>query len=110
MRGSQPPWRRRIARERIKILFNLAKETFKKDRKKSRRYIELMRKIGLRYNVRLPKDIKRSFCKKCNTLLVPSETSIVRLDKREKTVRVKCLVCGKIYRYPYGREKWDSQK
>jgi len=101
----KPEWQRRIARERIRILFELAKKNLDEHPERSKRYIQLMRKIGLRYNVRLPKNIKRSFCKNCNTLLVPGKTSIIRLNRREKTVRVKCLVCGKIYRYPYGRKK-----
>ena len=101
----KPEWERRIAKERIRILFKLAKKSFDEHPERSRRYIQLMRKIGLRYNVRLPRDVKRSFCKDCNTLLIPGKSSVVRLDMREKTVRVKCLVCGKIYRYPYGRGK-----
>jgi ribonuclease P protein subunit RPR2 len=99
----KPQWQRRIARERIKILFDLAKKSLEKYPERSRRYVELLRKIGLKYNVRLSKNIKRSICKNCNQLLIPGKTSTVRLSK--KTVIVKCLECGKIYRYPYSRKK-----
>jgi len=102
MRKSQKPdWQQKIARERIEILFSLAKKEFKKHSERSKRYIELARKIGLRYNVRLSKEMKRKFCKKCNSLLISSKTEQVRIDSKSKTIMRKCLNCGKIYRYPY---------
>lgn len=91
----------KIARERISILFSLAEKEFKKHPERSKRYIQLARKIGLRYNVRLSKELKRKFCKKCNSLLIPGLTSLVRTDSKTKTINVRCLSCNKIYRYPY---------
>lgn len=93
-------WQQKIARERIKILFELAEKEFEKHPERSRRYIELARKIGMRYNVRLGK-LKRKFCKNCNTLLKPGVTSNVMLDTKNKTVVVICKNCQKIYRYRY---------
>ncbi len=102
-RGRKPEWQRKIAKERIKILFELAEKEFKKHPERSKRYIQLARKIGLRYNVRLTKEQKRKFCKNCNSLLLPGVSCKVRLDKNKKTVSIKCLNCNKIYRYPYKR-------
>ncbi len=96
----KPDWQQDIAEERIEILFNLAEKEFKKHPERSKRYIELARKIGLRYNVRFPKELKRQFCKKCNSILIGS-TKQVRIDSKTKTIAIKCLNCGKIYRYPY---------
>jgi len=95
----------KIAKERIQILFGLAKKELKKHPKRSRRYVELARKIGLRYNIRLPKKMKREFCKKCNSLLVLGLTSQVRIRSKDNLIIVKCLVCDKIYRYPYRKKK-----
>ena len=100
-RARKPEWQIRIAKERIERLLDLAKESFEKHPERSRRYIELARKIGLRYNIRLTKEQKRSFCKKCNQLLIPGKTSLVKLDKEKKILIVKCLNCNNIYRYPY---------
>ena len=102
-RGRKPEWQRKIAKERIKILFELAEKEFKKHPERSKRYIQLARKIGLRYNIRLTKEQKRKFCKNCNSLLLPGVSCKVRLDKNKKTVSIKCLNCNKIYRYPYKR-------
>jgi ribonuclease P protein subunit RPR2 len=99
--GRKPAWQIRIAKERIKILFDLALKEFKKHPERSRRYIQLLRKIGLRYNVRLPKELKRKFCKKCFNLFIPGYSCEIRLNDKTKTVNIKCLRCNKIYRYPY---------
>ena len=105
-RGKKPKWQIKIAKERMKILYDLAKDEIKKGNlKRSQRYIELMRRIGLRYNVRIPRKIKRSFCKNCNALLIPGKTARVRLDSKRKIRIVKCLICQKIYRYPYAKRK-----
>jgi len=94
-------FRTKITKERIERLFSLAKEDFKNNPNRSKKYIELARKIGKRYNVRLTKKQKRSFCKKCNQLLIPSRTSTFDLDSEKKVITIKCLNCGNIYRYPY---------
>jgi ribonuclease P protein subunit RPR2 len=101
MRGRRKPrWQQKIAKERISILFDLALKELKKHPERSIRYVELARKIGLRYNVRLRK-LKRVFCKKCNTVLIPGYTSRIRISSKEKIIKIKCLNCQKIYRYPY---------
>jgi len=97
-RGKKPEWQTQIAKERIQILFVQAKKEFKKNLERSRRYVELARKIGLRYNVRLPKELKRKFCKNCNTLLVPNITSQKIVDRKKKAIFIKCTKCNKIYR------------
>ena len=91
---------KRIAEERIKILFKYAFEYAKKDLELSRKYVELARKIAMRANIRL-KNLKRKFCKYCNTPLIFGYTARVRLDKRHKTINVTCLVCNRTKRYPY---------
>lgn len=96
--SKRPEWQQTVAKERIGILFDLAKREIKKHPERAKRYVELARKIGLRYNVRLGKA-KRDFCKSCFTLLLPGLTSQVRVEKGE--VVIKCLKCQKKYRYKY---------
>jgi ribonuclease P protein subunit RPR2 len=96
--SKKPDWQQRIAKERIEILFKEAEENFKKHPERSKRYVELARKIGLRYNVRFSKELKRKFCKNCNSLLIPGVSSKVRVEK--KNLIIKCLKCNKLYKYP----------
>ncbi|MCS7094134.1 MAG: ribonuclease P [Candidatus Aenigmarchaeota archaeon] len=97
----RPIWQKKIAKERIEILLNLAEKEIKKNPDRSRRYVELARTIGKRYNVRLTQTQKRKFCKKCNTILIPGYTMKTWLDSKNKTKVVKCLHCKNLYRKPY---------
>lgn len=89
---------RAIARERIKILFDLAKKSFYLHPERSRRYIRLARKIGLRYNLRLTQEQKQLFCKKCNSLLIKGKTLSSKIDKQKNLIIIKCLNCNYTYR------------
>jgi len=101
-RGKKPKWQRQIAKERIKILLDLAiQEARKLNEKRAKRYVELARIISKRYNVRLTKQQKEIFCKNCNMPLIPGITSKVWLDPKTKTIVIKCIKCNKIFRKPY---------
>ena len=91
----------KIARERIEILLDLAEKEFKNHPERSRRYVELARKIGMRCNVRLTTGQKGKFCKKCNQLLIPKKTCEIKTDPNKKFMEIKCLNCGSVYRRPY---------
>lgn len=100
IKNKKPSWQIEIARERIHILLNLARKELSHP-ERSKRYVELARKIGLRYNVRLSKNDKKSICKKCNTVLIYGKTSLARLDSKKKTLNIICKECGNIIRIPY---------
>lgn len=59
---SKPEWQIKIAKERIGILFDEARKS--SDKQLQRRYMQLAKKIGMRFNVRLGKR-KKLFCKHC---------------------------------------------
>jgi ribonuclease P protein subunit RPR2 len=95
---------RRIAVERMTTLFQLAEsEALHRHAGRARRYVELARKIGMRYNVRVPARFKRSFCKKCLAFLLPSVSARVRVGGGR--IVVTCNTCGAVQRYPYRREQ-----
>jgi ribonuclease P protein subunit RPR2 len=97
-RSTKPEWQQKIAKERIEILFDLAEKNLGKNLQRSQRYVELARKIGMRYNVRFPKEMKRKFCKNCNTLLKGTKAQV---RTEGKSLIIKCQVCNTIYKYPY---------
>ncbi|MFQ5800938.1 MAG: ribonuclease P protein component 4 [Candidatus Hydrothermarchaeales archaeon] len=94
---------RRIARERMDILLNLAGEVFHSDRELSRRYVSLARRIGMRYNVRLTKKDKLMVCKRCNSFLVPGVNCRVRTHALRAVIT--CLECGSVRRIPFVKER-----
>lgn len=89
-----------IAYQRIQLLLNLAEDEARQSHlEQSNRYAYLARKIGMRYRIRLPRELKRRICKRCNSYLLPGKTSRVRL--KGVNVTVTCLNCGNQMRYPY---------
>lgn len=82
----------------------------------SRAYISQLRGISLKTQLRLPQEVKRSFCKRCDTLLVPGVSCMqeIRNTSREgkkpwADVRVvRCTTCGTEKRYPQA-EKWSKK-
>jgi ribonuclease P protein subunit RPR2 len=109
-RYAKPASWRRIAKERISILFKEADKEFRKHPERSKRYVELAKKIGMRYKVRIPKDLKRRFCSKCLSYLKPGVNCRVRTRKEKRAVTVTCLVCGSVSRHPYIREKQNIKQ
>ena len=95
----------RIANERIERLFELAElEVFSGGDDPIRltrgnRYVYLARKIGMRYNVRIPKRYKRRFCKHCYHYLVPGLNARVRTRKHK--IIIFCEDCKKYTRIPF---------
>ncbi|MEM3396372.1 MAG: ribonuclease P protein component 4 [Thermoplasmata archaeon] len=93
-----------LAEERIRWLFETSRKFFNSGwLDHSKRCIQLARKIGMRYNVRVPNELKRLYCKTCYTLLIPGRTARVRVKKAR--VIITCQNCGNVLRYPYIREK-----
>ncbi len=94
---------KKIARERIKKLLELADKIFKENRERAKRYIELARKISMRHNVRIPKEYRFFICKECKTLLKPGFNARFRIHNSR--IVVTCLECGNVYRMPFLFEK-----
>ena len=91
---NKPEWQLKIARERIGILFDEASKT--RDKKLQMRYMQIAKKIGMRYNVRLGEK-KRWFCKRC-FYYFGGDTK--RRLKNGKIV-IKCPGCGRVSRQVY---------
>jgi ribonuclease P protein subunit RPR2 len=104
-RRSKPAWQQEIAEERVRILFGLAGEEFPSKPKRSDRYVDLARKIGMRYNVSIPRELRPRFCKSCYAYLVPGKNSVTRTSGKTQSLETKCLGCGSVSRHPYSKEK-----
>ena len=109
IRKGDKDYQRKIAEERVKILFSLAEKGAKENPDRSRRYVELGWRIAKKHRVKLG-DLKKRFCKKCFTWWT-DETLKVRIVHRPYPMVVyKCLVCGEEYRYPIVKEKKEERQ
>jgi ribonuclease P protein subunit RPR2 len=90
-----------IARERMDILLDQAKEILPSSPDLSKRYIELARKISTRTKVRIPREKKHFLCKNCGEPLVLGKNARVRLRSGNSRIIITCLNCGTLRRYPF---------
>ena len=84
-----------LAMRRIRYLADLSMR--QSNIRLAQRYVSIARNIGKRMDITLPIDVKRSFCKKCNTPYGPG--SVIRLKNR--ILIITCSVCGDRRRIPY---------
>ena len=101
---------KKIAIDRIKILFKQAKDMIKENSKFADRYVFLAKKIAMRANVKFTSEQRKSFCKKCNSFLVPGVNCIVRTNSKTKCVEYTCKKCGNKIRHGYSKEKTKNSK
>ena len=89
-----------IAQDRIFHLFSLAEQESRRSLGNlPDRYVGLARRIGARYNVRLPKELGEQYCRGCSTFWVEGRNVRTRLRGGYRTRN--CLVCGRIRRIPW---------
>jgi len=89
---------KKIARERVERLLELAHETLREDPNLSKRHVALAWRIKTKFNLRLPRELKLKFCRKCLSYWLPGKTCRVRT--RQKIITITCLECGRVYRLP----------
>jgi len=87
---------KQIAQERIKTLFQEAEKAFSKNHSLSHRYVTLARKIAMKVKTRIPRELKRKFCKHCYKFLMPGTNA--RIRTREGKLIIYCLECKKYTR------------
>lgn len=97
--AKKPKYQRKIAEERIHILFEEAEKAFADHPERSNRYVEIARNIAMKFNLSMPDELKNLFCPQCYAYWVPSETVRIRLKNGSKVMT--CNECGKVTRRPY---------
>ncbi len=87
---------RKIAAERIEILYDAAVRAFPRDRELSKSYIRTLEEIGRHYKVRIPKDVAAIICKKCSLPLIAGQNLEIRVIAGQKRRIYRCKACGKV--------------
>lgn len=92
---------KKIAKERIKRLFDKADQRFNDDPSLANRYVTLARKLAMKYKIRIPSELRRKFCKHCYKYLRPGVN--LRTRTREGKLVYYCLECKKFWRKPISK-------
>jgi len=90
-----------IAKERIEILLAQAQKYAKEKPAFAKRCISLARKISKRYRVRLTKLQKLSFCKECETPMLPGYNVSIHLLSKKRLLVHECKNCRSVHHYRY---------
>jgi ribonuclease P protein subunit RPR2 len=88
--------RKEIALERVYRLFELAEKEFSKRPERSRRYVELARKLSMRNKAPIPPALKKRFCRKCGAFLKKGKNA--EWADLGEVVEIKCMECGFVFR------------
>lgn len=94
--------RKKVASERIKELLELS-EICHDDKTLATNSIKTAVAISKRHKIRISKNYKKKYCKKCFNVFIPNKTVRIRTGKGKITIT--CLNCGHIKRIPYIKEK-----
>jgi ribonuclease P protein subunit RPR2 len=94
---SRNPVTKKIARERIGVLFGQAQLAFSIHPERSNRYVDIARRIAMRQRIRIDLEFRRQYCHHCYSLLVPGKNMRVRVHRGN--VVVTCHSCKKKTRY-----------
>ena len=84
---------RKIAAERIEVLYEAAVRTYPKDKDLSKGYIKMLEEIGRHYKVKIPSEIAAHICKECSLPLIEGVNSQTRVIAKEKRIIYRCVGC-----------------
>ena len=83
-----------------------------------RRLVSHLRNVSLKSQTRLSSSMKRSVCRRCETLLIPGLTSTFDIENKSRGGRkswadvliVTCKLCGTARRLPIGATRQSTRK
>ncbi len=81
-------------RSSIKELVGQAQKAYRQGKaERSARYIKMALDLVKKHKVRIPEELRNSFCRKCHVVWIPGKTVKVSYDRKNSCLRVKCK-CG----------------
>jgi ribonuclease P protein subunit RPR2 len=89
--------------QRIDTLLESALKNARDNMELAQRQAHIAKRICMKFNIRLPYEKRQLFCKGCKKFIVPGVNAIVRLGNKPKSIRIRCLECGHVYRKIFGR-------
>lgn len=94
--------------EMVNSFFRKAHEAFKENKALADEYVHKARRLAMKVKLRMPSELKRRFCKYCDSYLVPGQNLRVRTQKGKLVYF--CLECKHHWRMPYLKEKRANER
>ncbi|MDH7506649.1 MAG: ribonuclease P [Candidatus Thermoplasmatota archaeon] len=76
---------------------------FSGDLNLANRYVEIARKISMRFKIAIPRKFKRRFCKHCYKYLLPGVNCRIRIYRHK--IIIYCCNCKKYTRFLIKKDK-----
>ncbi len=100
MGKKEPKWQiEKKTVQQIKEFFSQAERIADDNPVSAQKYVQQAYKLALKTRTKIPKVLKRRFCKHCFNYFVPGKTYRVRTTG--KTITYTCLNCGMWMRFGY---------
>jgi ribonuclease P protein subunit RPR2 len=81
-------------RSSIEKLIGHARKAYNSGKaERSKRYIQMVFDLLKKHKVKLPEELKNSFCRKCYLVWIPEKTVTAAYDRKNNCLRIKCK-CG----------------
>ncbi len=82
------------AKASVKKLLDEARKAYAKGQKeRSKKYVKMAHDLIKKNKIKLPEELRNSYCRKCFSLWVPGKTIKVTFDSRHNCLRITCK-CG----------------
>lgn len=95
MRINEKKLIKRTSTDSVLSLIDAAHDAhLKKNDARAKRYMQMAWELLKKNKVRLPKDHRNAFCRKCLTLWFPGETATVAYERKCHCLRIRCNNCG----------------
>ena len=80
--------------ESIVLLFKYAQESSLTNPSRTKRYVKMVWELVKKYKIRLTKEQKTKFCRKCLAFFVPNKNVVVVFDSKHNLFSSICGNCG----------------
>ena len=112
----QPPNAQLFAR--LSHLYQAANELAPASGSLARFYLTTLRSVAKKNVLRLDPAVKRTICKRCDSLLVPGVSCVHRIENKSSGGRkpwadvlvIECNACGTVKRFPVGMDELKMKR
>ncbi len=94
---------RKVAAERMEILYSAAVKAYPEDAKLSKERIKLILEIGRHYKAKIPVEMAVHICKRCCLPLIEGRNLEVRVIASQGRSIYRCRVCGSVSSMAFGK-------
>ena len=93
-KSSKKKFTNAVISEAINILLKQAEENFESHSDRAKRYVGMLWALVKRYKIRLTKEQKLKFCRKCLRLLHVNKNSKIIFNNKNNSFYIHCFNCN----------------